>query len=302
MPEANFGPEARQTVIPEISAFNQLGFVVVELPEQPESPSVVDGLKDRIHRFVDKAKTAAKRYAAIPAVGLIAFVAVACNGGDEQDITIDTQTPTPTAEATLESPPSPTSEPTLAPVVQPDGGGSDGKFPTTPTATSTPEVKQEVPCVIVPQEYCSQARRITVDIDGQTIEFIGLNPPAGTPIFAPRDGYLSKGQENGDPFSGQLAVIEWDTGGVVLRGAIEFPDILYKNVKAGEQIGTVAASGGVDQFGIAFALSKKTPSGPVIDAAGTSLLFPDSLKYPIIPIPQKASGSPTSIIVYPPNR
>jgi len=295
MPEANFGPEARQTVTPEISAFNQLGIVIVELP-QPKSPSVVDRFKDHFHGFVDKAKAVAKRYGAVPAVGAIALVAaVACSGGDQNnDIRIDTQTSTPTAGASLEPTPriTPTSESTPA---QSNGGNSDGKSPT-PTATSTPEVKQEVPCLIVATELCKTAELLEVELGGSVVQVIGLKLPVNTEVFSFRGGTIFKPKLK-EPFRGVSILVGDDVPdkskpSISLIG--DFTNVKEGNTaNAGDVIATIQDAGNLN-FGYNLLVSVNTLSTDDSEAVLRGL-FPDAFSQPVkkVTLDQAKNSSPT---------
>jgi len=266
MPEANFGPEVAQSITPEMSILNQEGIVVVEPPQKP-------GFFKRV----------IKRGA--PAVAGIALVLAACSGGDQNnDIRIDTQTPTPTAEATLESPPSPTSEPTLAPAVQPDGGGSDGKFPTTPTATSTPEVKSEEPTKVFPTVN-NQGERVLYKKENTT--YVCYNFDSRQPIYAPVSGNFSANLNESQPFAGVGISVYRADGAFQVTGNFEIRKDIGSSVEAGDLLGHTNVgvadkkSLGECDVVVTFLKSSATGNGTETDIDAIAKFFPGSISKPI---------------------
>ena len=292
MPEANFGPEVQPTT-PEAQVFRGSPNVVVS------RGSMLDRITSAVVGKAHDVKDNLKPYV-LHVVTATALLAAACSGGDQNnDIRIDTQTPTPTAEATLESPPSPTSEPTLAPS---NGGGSDGKFPT-PTATSTPEVKQEVPCVIVPQEYCSQAELLTVKGYEKDGYIIGINVPPDTQISAPIDGLVLKSDiEAGRPYKGQQVLIKDQATGKAFTIIGDMPfngDMASSNVVKGKPVVKVG-NGNLNNFGYKVIIIVN--GSPEEINTAFKLLFPRAFEKPpkevVLPVASSQSGSVNGGVVY----
>ena len=81
----------------------------------------------------------------------------------------------------------------------------------TPTPTPTPEVKKEVPCSILPQEYCSLGR--VVEWNGNY--FIAFRLPPNVPISSLFTGPLSTTGASGiNPKAPMVSVAESPTGGL----------------------------------------------------------------------------------------
>ena len=156
----------------------------------------------------------------------IAALAIACGGGNGTEPKIQngaTLTPPAATE------PAPTGTPTLEPP---------------PTAT---EVKQEVPCQIIPQEYCERAKLIEFKYQGVDHKLIAFNLPEGTPLYSPKDGQLFTGEFNGEPFNGPFGSVQDPKNGFSFIGDVNIT-LLPQAVKKGDQIGTIQNTG-ITNFG-----------------------------------------------------
>jgi len=286
MSEANFGPEV-QSITPEMNTLNEEGIVVIE----QKKPGFL--------------RSTIKKYG-IPAVAGIALVFAACSGGDKNnDITVDTQTPTPTAGASLE--PTPRTTPTLEPtptLAPSNGGGSDGKFPTpTVTATSTPEAEQEVTCQILPVEYCAQGERVSYEKGEKSYTFIGFNLDAGVPLIAAADGDLIISIQGGEPFSGSGVGIRTKSGAVYdIRGNIDtskFGGLTQIPIETGDVIGYTKESADKSLgYDIVFTITVAGASGPEVDEEALKKLLPTAFEKPSKKFASQIASKPATSITY----
>ena len=187
----------------------------------------------------------------------IAAFAIACGGGKGTEPKVP-KGPTPTppdATDVLKSSPTPlvTEVPTLPP---------------------TQEVKQEVPCQILPTEYCSQAELTDFNYQGQTLKIVGFHLPPDVPIFSPIDG--SFGQTNMDqkpntgPFHGFIALVFKPSDPSLLSfsimGDIKFDNMLSHDVKKGDLIAYTQDTGIKNlggNYNIIVTADRKNPNGNV---------------------------------------
>ena len=203
---------------------------------------------------------------AIPAAVLAPLIAAACGEGNDTEPKVQNGANLTPPGATEPIPP------TLAPVET-----------STSTPPLTPEVKQEVPCEILPQEFCSQAERVVFTheyLDPPVSEtYIALNLPEGVPILSPVDGLVEPLEESGDPFSGLLLWIRYqgrydDKIAPFIRGDIRVDSMVQRNVKKGDIIGYTGNTG-VRNLGasLLFTVGMETPTGPATNEEFLRELF-----------------------------
>jgi len=200
----------------------------------------------------------------IAAVGAVGITAAAVGGyAATRGEPVKTTPPPPdhTAAASSPTPPDKTVIPTPT-----------GKVEVSIPPTKTPEVKKDVPCQILPTEYCNQAERVDWLVANKTYTFIGFNFPAGVrvPIFAPVDGHLLLSKESNQPFLGMDANIKTASGeNYDFKGNIDtskFGSLLDISIKAGDIVGyaqsTTAKSLGY--YDVVYTISKAGASGPEV--------------------------------------
>lgn len=200
-PVTDFSPENDSADV--LSVLNNEGALVVESeysgwePDSDSSNSQDQVNPSRLRRVMSRV--------AVPAAGVISAVAIACGGGAEADVE-ETATPNATETSTptqVENTPSaiPTATPTETESPEPDGeeavvGKSGPDEEETATVAPSPEpteVVQEVPCQILPEEFCNQAEPILITSSkGDEILAFGFKDlPAGTPIMSPIDANVT---------------------------------------------------------------------------------------------------------------
>ncbi len=155
--------------------------------------------------------------------------------------------------------------------------------PTTIPPTATKEAVKDVPCQILPEEFCSRGERVVSVSNGKNYTYVGFHLPPGTPLFSLIDGLLLKAVEGGNPYSGFLAQVRDDTQshGYAFRGDIAFDNMLQRNVKAGDKIANIGNSGVTNLGGYNFIFTINTP-GPVTDEEMLETLFPAAYNRPIV--------------------
>lgn len=207
MSEANLGLETKQPTDVEIAQLNQEGIVVVEQPQKPGF------FRNAVRRL------------GVPGVLATSMVLAACSGGDAK-----------TDQGMIETPTIPAATGSITP--------EKGTPVVVETATPTPEKKTDVPCQILPQEYCNKAELIErKGVDGQIAQVIALKLSSGIPIFSPIDGEVAKAKTN----TGLLAVIRDpnDPNLIVInvQGDIKFDNMLTIKVKKGDVVGYTQDTG-----------------------------------------------------------
>jgi len=249
------------------SVLNSEGVLVIDSeysgwePDSDYSSSYDQKNPSRFRRVMSKV--------ALPAAGVISSVAIACGGGDGSEVTV-TPTSTPTSEQTTVSEETPTQTPTAtateakteapteeAPVGKP---GPEETATASPTEENTPapeptERVQEIPCQIVPEEFCNdvEALRYITPI-GENVLMIGFkNLPAGTPIMAPVGASVYPVRSSSDnSWKGNWALVDFSDNGT--RPSFIIGDIGFEspenslNVEAGGTITTIQGNG-VDNEG-----------------------------------------------------
>lgn len=116
-----------------------------------------------------------------------------------------------------------------------------------PTNTPTPEVKSNVPCVVLPQEYCDSAEVLERVNNGNVdLKLLAFKLPAGVPIYALADGDLIKGTG----VNGVLLTIKNlgnnspDAVSYGVQGDIKpSEDVVTRKVKKGDVIGYTQDTG-----------------------------------------------------------
>jgi len=195
----------------------------------------------------------------------------ACGGNDNQSVNTEIRTEAPRTPSTTPLAESPTPTPELPKA--------------TPTTT---EGVQEVPCQIVPIEYCSQAERVLLVYSGTAYTYIALNLPAGVPLSTPSDGLSDETEASGDPFSGvDLALFDC-SGTTVAKfvGDIRTTSEIQEHRRAGDILGYVSDTG-IKNFGatILFRYSNEE---------ATKSLFPAAFEKPVKQtIHKEGPGKPT---------
>ena len=198
----------------------------------------------------------------------------ACGGGAE------TTTPNPTADVLKTESPMPSATPMAT-------QAAESPIPTAistakpPEPTPTEVSKAPVNCEVLPQEFCSQGKRITMELQGEKHEYIAFNLPPGTPILARFDGLLDKIEESGDPFSGFSAVLTPDNyrSFDIARGDIHFDDMIQRQVRQGDVIGYVGDAGIKNfDYNVLYLISTASPDGPIIDEGKMKELFPEAFE------------------------
>lgn len=209
--------------------------------------------------------------------GGIAALAIACGGGKGTESKVqnpDTPTPKPAATETLKLSPTPLVTETPIP------------------PTIAPEVKKEVPCVILPDQYCSQAELIDWTYQGQTYKIVGFHLPQGVPLFSPMDGSSGKAnmdqKPNTGPFHGLLAGIGKPTDPSLLSfnimGDLKFDNMLSLDVKKGDLIAYTQDTGirNLGNYNIIVMASQKDPNSNGFTTAEDMLrtMFPQAFEKP----------------------
>ncbi len=229
--------------------------------------------RSRLQEFVSK-----------PAVRIVAGAVAlggtlaGCGGDDAGDVdpgftpdathtlTIEpTATRTPIIEATPTFTPTPTLEPTFTP---------------------TPEPVVEVPCKVLPIEFCKDGKLLEFELNGKKYSFVGLNVPPGTPIYALTSGELAKTEESGQYFTGFGAQItnSEQTGASIIKGDVLYQNMVYETVQEGQQIATVGDRGieNLGGYNIVFTINRRTQNGPVPNMDLLKELFPNAFEQPPI--------------------
>lgn len=208
--------------------------------------------------------------------GGIAALAIACGGGNGTEPQVQngaTLTPPDAAEQ---------STPTLAPAETP---------------TPTPEVKQEVPCVVLPQEFCGQAEVLEYKtLDGTTLTMLGFKSlPAGTNIGTPLSGTLESVMFVGErEWKGWGAIITDLSGSknITLIGDLSFGEPGTKSINEGDPVTTITGSA-VENFEYSLLIIFATQKDGVYtdDVASYEALFPGiASQKPVMSIEQTSEG------------
>lgn len=204
---------------------------------------------------------------------------------------------TPTAEAKLPEP-SPTPQPTPTEVPKPT---------VTPkvefTATPVPEVKKEVPCQILPTEFCSQAERVMVSFaSGTQFEYLAFNKlPVDTPIYSPVDGFLAFSREGGPQSPIVGFSVRMTNGAAGVKGNLRLKSVTQRDIKAGEIIGYTTETKTLGEHDLLITITKRADGGPVVDEDALRKLFPKAFEKPIIPAKQDSPVKPSVTALYGPN-
>lgn len=174
----------------------------------------------------------------------------------------------------------------------------------TATATSTPEAKRDIPCTILPDQYCSKAELVErISATGKSGYVIALNLPAGVPIFSPMDGEVS----NAKTSYGLLAVINDynDPTGLAfgIHGDIRLTSMLTVKVRKGDVIGytqdTEHFPSPLGNYTLGIGSTKRTPDGSklVEDPDALKTLFPEAFsRGTVSTVVISSSGSSTTYL------
>lgn len=219
--------------------------------------------------------------------GGIAALAIACGGGNATEPRVQNpDTPTlPTASGETLRPPTRTSE-TSSTVVAPS-----------PESTPTQEAKQEVPCEILPQEFCGQAEVLEYKtLDGATLTMLGFKSlPAVTKIVTPLSGTLESVMFVGEGgWKGWGAIITDPSGSKNIRliGDLSFGEPGAKSINEGDPVTTIKGST-VENFGYNLLVSFTVKEGgtDIDDVASYEALFPGiASQKPVMTIEQTSEG------------
>ncbi len=195
-----------------------------------------------------------------------------CGGDDAGDIDPGF-TPNPghtlTVEPTATSTPiiEVTSTPTATPTLE-------------PTATPTERV-QNVPCEILPQEYCDDAELVYyTNGKGVRLEMLGFKLPEGTPIYSTNSGTLVKGSQSTGLLVGDYAIIanaQNPTDSSMFFGNLSISVGHGEKVAGNTQIGSVRNSENevFGKYNFLFRINTIGPDGqPTSNKEGMSDLFP----------------------------
>lgn len=169
--------------------------------------------------------------------GIAALTMITCGGRDGTEPQVQNGTTLTPPDAT--EPLTPTLTPTLAP---------------TEPLTPTPEVKQEVPCEILPQEFCGQAEVLKYKtLGGDEVIMLGFKDlPPGTEIKAVSDATITPAvPAETSSWKGFLALVELDPEGkksIVIRGDLSFDSLQQLSVKRGDVITAIKGTG-TNNFG-----------------------------------------------------
>ena len=157
-----------------------------------------------------------------------------------------------------------------------------------PVAGATSDNGLGAACVVVTVEKCSLGQRVTITttVNGSqvTTDYVGFDLPLGTAVFATTDGLLDKADDGG-PFVGFIGVIRAPCGGWTLRGALDFGDLLSKQVRTGDLVGHVRD--GVRPmlgFNLLVTATRRTISGPIVDEQQLRMRFPSAYQKPALTI------------------
>ena len=203
-------------------------------------------------------------------------MAIVCGGGKDTNSQVQNPDPPTTLPPAATEPISPTLAPAETPTLE-------------PPPTATPESKNEAPCEILPQEYCSQAEIIELDYQGVTYKNIGFHLPAGVPLFSPMDGNLAKTKVS-EPshLHGFLAAVNNANDPTLLAfafyGDLGFDNMLSSNVNEGGVIGYTQDTGikGLGDYNIVLQVTRlnSTNDGFVTDEELLRRMFPQAFEKP----------------------
>lgn len=218
--------------------------------------------------------------------------------------------PPSTPEARIVMPVGRASAPAVVPAVTPEPPKQLTATPTLePTATPKPEptkeVKKEVPCQILPTEFCAQGERVMINIAGTQYEHLAFrlpNVPNGIPVYSPVDGFLTYGREGGPQSPPVRFAVRMAGGAADIRGNLRLENIVDgRNITAGTVIGYTTGKKILGDHDLLFTITKKTPNGLVIDEDALRKLFPAAFEKPISPIKQDGPAKPTITMLFSPN-
>lgn len=180
--------------------------------------------------------------------------------------------------------------PTVAPEAKPDA-----KF------AAPPEVKKEVPCLVVDQKFCNQAERVLIPLsDGAQVEYLGLKDlPPGTPVYSPVDGFLRFAREGGPQSIPTRFLVTMAVGGAAdIRASLRLKNDVQRDVAAGEPLGDTTGEKTLGDYDLLMTITKRTPDGPAVDEDALRKLFPKAFEKPAKPIKQDNPTGPTTSLSY----
>jgi len=166
-------------------------------------------------------------------------------------------TPTPTIKIEPYTPTATQTATRVPPTATATREPSPTTVPTTPTKPAVVEAPAEVPCSILPQEYCSLAEVIDwTNPKGEVGPVIGLRLPPGVKIslLAPKDGLEIKKikYSDGNVLKGFQAVASDPDNPTdlqfIFKGDLHFPNLINLSPKKGEIFG-YAQNTGVENTG-----------------------------------------------------
>jgi hypothetical protein len=137
-----------------------------------------------------------------------------------------------------------------------------------PTPTATPEAKPEVPCLILPQEFCKKAERIEYKTpDGTSLIMLGFKDlPAGTEIISPFDAEALGATLEDHPLKGNMVLVfkKGDhSEGVEIIGDIRFHGRISWEFPKGDVLATIEDNGitNIDNYNLLILMTKKNENG-----------------------------------------
>ncbi len=174
----------------------------------------------------------------------------------------------------------------------------------TVAATATPEKKAEVPCQIMPQEFCNGGKVIEMQYQGNTYRLLAFTLPDGTPLYSPESGQLIKGVFNGVPLTGPFGVIKPNADkSFYFVGDLKFENNNTVDVKPGDPVARIQKTG-VTNFGeynLIIMANRLDATGkkPEADKEILDALFPSLSKVePVKKVDQSAGQSSVGSPIY----
>ncbi|MDD5416054.1 MAG: hypothetical protein PHE48_03575 [Candidatus Daviesbacteria bacterium] len=169
----------------------------------------------------------------------------------------------------------------------------------TATSTTTPEVRKDIPCVILPIEYCSKAELVErISAKGESSKGVGVKVDPGTKIFSPIAGSASKRESD----TGFVATINNPNDPTGLVHGIQ-GDIVFYNpntedkVEKGQEIGYVGTKhypSPLGDYNLRIS-SNIIENGKLVDNPGAlQKLFPEAFENGVVRVIDLRNSDSTS--------